>query len=96
MTERKATRRPLAAAVLAAAACIVAASRAGAQSLEPRAYSPNPTGMNFAIAGYTYQFNQAWQAGHLIPQPTTKIARWKQMTPLIHCATPAVVNSISR
>jgi hypothetical protein len=46
--------RPLAAAVLLAAACPFAA-RARAQSLEPRAYSPNPTGANFAIAGYTYQ-----------------------------------------
>jgi len=55
MTEKKSRRRPLAAAVLLAAACPFAATRANAQSLEPRAYSPNPTGANFAIAGYTYQ-----------------------------------------
>ncbi len=30
-------------------------ARAAAQSLEPRAYSPNPTGANFAIASYGYQ-----------------------------------------
>jgi hypothetical protein len=31
------------------------AAGAAAQSLEPRAYSPNPTGANFAIASYGYQ-----------------------------------------
>jgi len=53
--EKGPRRRPLAAAVLLAAACLLAAARARAQSLEPRAYSPNPTGANFAIAGYSYQ-----------------------------------------
>ncbi len=34
---------------------VLGTARAGAQSLEPRAYSPNPTGANFAIANYGYQ-----------------------------------------
>ena len=33
----------------------IAAGRAAAQSLEPRAYSPNPVGANFALANYAYQ-----------------------------------------
>jgi hypothetical protein len=42
---------PLAAGLLAA----VGAASAAAQSLEPRAFSPNPVGANFAIANYGYQ-----------------------------------------
>jgi len=44
--------RPFLAAALLLALGITCAS---AQSLEPRAYSPNPTGANFAIANYGYQ-----------------------------------------
>jgi hypothetical protein len=44
-------RRLLAVALFAA----LGTARAGAQSLEPRAYSPNPVGANFAIASYGYQ-----------------------------------------
>jgi outer membrane putative beta-barrel porin/alpha-amylase len=35
--------------VLALAVAVFAAARAGAQELEPRAYSPNPTGANFVL-----------------------------------------------
>lgn len=41
-----------------AAACLlvfVGAQRASAQQLEPRAYSPSPTGMNFAVVSYVFQ-----------------------------------------
>lgn len=55
MNERTLSRRPLAAAVLTAAACLFAAARAHGQSLEPRAYAPNPTGANFALASLTHQ-----------------------------------------
>jgi hypothetical protein len=42
--------------VLAAASLLaLGPARASAQSLEPRAYSPNPIGANFAIANYGYQ-----------------------------------------
>ena len=41
--------RPLAWLPLAAGALSLAAARASAQDLEPRAYSPNPVGANFAI-----------------------------------------------
>ena len=34
---------------------VLGTASASAQSLEPRAYSPNPTGANFAIANYGYQ-----------------------------------------
>ncbi len=34
---------------------ILGIARAEAQSLEPRAYSPNPVGANFALASYGYQ-----------------------------------------
>jgi hypothetical protein len=44
-------RRLLAGSLLAA----LASGRAAAQSLEPRAYSPNPVGANFALAAYAYQ-----------------------------------------
>jgi hypothetical protein len=44
--------RPLLAAALLLA---LGAAGASAQSLEPRAYSPNPTGANFALANYGYQ-----------------------------------------
>lgn len=40
-------------AILLAAS--IAASTAGAQDLEPRAYTNTPVGMNFVLAGYTYQ-----------------------------------------
>lgn len=33
----------------------LASARAAGQSLEPRAYSPNPVGTNFAVANYGYQ-----------------------------------------
>lgn len=40
-------------AKLVLAACLLAeGSLASAQELEPRAYSPNPTGANFVLAGY--------------------------------------------
>jgi hypothetical protein len=32
---------------------LAVASRADAQELEPRAFSPNPTGMNYVVAGYS-------------------------------------------
>jgi putative spermidine/putrescine transport system substrate-binding protein len=35
------------------------------------------------FAGYTYQMNQVWSAGHLIPQDVSKITRWRQITPLV-------------
>jgi putative spermidine/putrescine transport system substrate-binding protein len=35
------------------------------------------------FAGYTYQMNQVWQAGHLVPQETSRIVRWRQVSPLI-------------
>jgi len=38
-------------AILVAALGAGAVSRAGAQELEPRAYSPNPTGANFVVVG---------------------------------------------
>ncbi len=43
--------------VLLAASLLLAfaSARAGGQSLEPRAYSPNPVGANFALATYGYQ-----------------------------------------
>lgn len=44
-------RPPLAAALL----LTLGVAHASAQSLEPRAYSPNPTGANFALASYGYQ-----------------------------------------
>jgi hypothetical protein len=34
---------------------LLAAAPAIGQQLEPRAYSPNPTGAHFALVGYTYQ-----------------------------------------
>lgn len=43
-----------AATAIAAAASIVAPGGAAAQSLEPRAYSPAPVGMNFVIAGWAW------------------------------------------
>lgn len=55
MTEERIRRRPRGAAVLLAAGCAIVSAKVRGQSLEPRAYSPNPTGMNFAIAGYSYQ-----------------------------------------
>ncbi|MGO8920195.1 MAG: transporter [Stellaceae bacterium] len=42
-----------AAAVLLAAVCLLPGTRAHAQELEPRAYSPAPIGTNFLVAGYT-------------------------------------------
>jgi hypothetical protein len=45
------TRRLLAGSLLSA----LKLAAASAQSLEPRAYSPNPVGANFALAGYAYQ-----------------------------------------
>jgi hypothetical protein len=42
-------------AAVGAIACALGAAAVRAQSLEPRAYSPNPTGLNFAIASYSYQ-----------------------------------------
>jgi hypothetical protein len=47
-------RGRLAVAAFAAGAALVGAPGAGAQSIEPRAYSPAPTGVNFLIAGYAY------------------------------------------
>jgi hypothetical protein len=41
-------------AVLACWALAVAASPAGAQAIEPRAYSNAPVGVNFLVAGYAY------------------------------------------
>src|SRR3954463_9757692 len=46
--------RALFSAGLLAAALLSCGGTARAQSLEPRAYSPAPTGLNFAIAGYVY------------------------------------------
>ena len=43
------------AAVLAFVCAALAAGALRAQSLEPRAYSPNPTGLNFVIGSYFYQ-----------------------------------------
>lgn len=40
---------------LAAAFLALAAAGVSGQSLEPRAYSPNPVGTNFAVANYAYQ-----------------------------------------
>lgn len=34
---------------------VLGSARAAGQSLEPRAYSPNPVGTNFAVANYGYQ-----------------------------------------
>jgi hypothetical protein len=56
---RAARRRRRIAWIQAAAASLalfaLGSRAATAQQLEPRAYSPNPTGMNFAGASYTYQ-----------------------------------------
>lgn len=38
--------------ILSALVLVLLAPRAHAQELEPRAYSPNPVGLNFAVAGY--------------------------------------------
>jgi hypothetical protein len=46
--------RKLGAAALAAGAMHAAPSAALAQSIEPRAYAPAPTGVNFLIAGYAH------------------------------------------
>jgi hypothetical protein len=46
--------RKLGFAALAAGAMHAAPSAALAQSIEPRAYSPAPTGVNFLIAGYAH------------------------------------------
>jgi len=35
------------------------------------------------FAGYTYQMNQVWSSGHLIPEDISKLTRWHQMTPLV-------------
>src|SRR5688500_12824730 len=37
-----------------ASAAIMACAMARAQDMEPRAYTNSPTGLNFAIGGYTY------------------------------------------
>ncbi len=52
---RTGSRRLLTAVLLVAVAGALAGARAGAQTLEPRAYSPNPTGANFALASYGHQ-----------------------------------------
>jgi hypothetical protein len=51
---RRAARRCLRPAALAAIAAMVGASAAQAQDIEPRAYSNAPVGVNFLIAGYGY------------------------------------------
>jgi hypothetical protein len=48
-----ADRAPRTAAWLTVASSLAAACAARAQSIEPRAYSPAPVGMNFLVAGYS-------------------------------------------
>ena len=50
-----------------AAAALLSGGLAAAQTLEPRAYSANPTGANFALGGYTYQ------TGSVVFDPTLPI-----------------------
>jgi hypothetical protein len=47
-------RRRAPARIAAGAAVLLAPALAQARSLEPRAYSPAPVGMNFVIAGWTW------------------------------------------
>jgi hypothetical protein len=58
---------------------------AGAQSLEPRAYSNLPNGMNFLIVGYAYQ------QGEVLLDPSLPL---KDVSMQIHSAVPAYVRSL--
>ena len=48
------TGRPARIVVLAVLAVVVSARHAGAQDMEPRAYSNSPTGANFLVLGYAH------------------------------------------
>ncbi len=54
-TIRSAPRVRVLPALFSCMLAFLGAASASAQSLEPRAYSPNPVGANFAIANYGYQ-----------------------------------------
>ncbi len=53
MPVRNLSTRYFAAVIVAAMRLLCGSSGAGAQELEPRAYSPSPVGTNFLIANYT-------------------------------------------
>jgi hypothetical protein len=66
MPGRKGRRRR--GAIPAAIVCtVLAATRAAAQDMEPRAYSPSPVGANFLVAGYS------WSTGAVVFDPTLPI-----------------------
>jgi hypothetical protein len=75
----------MAAIVLLAIAAIFFPGPASAQSLEPRAYSNTPVGMNFLLLGYAYQ------KGDVLPDPSLPV---KDLNVEIHSALLAYVRSL--
>ena len=76
----------LAAIVLLAIAAIFHSGSAIAQSLEPRAYSNTPVGMNFLMLGYGYQW------GDVLPDPSVPV---KDVSAEIHTAFLAYIRSLN-
>jgi hypothetical protein len=73
------------AVTLLAAAFVLHSGRANAQSMEPRAYSNAPVGMNFLILGYVYQ------KGNVLLDPSVPV---KDVSIEAHTAVAAYARSI--
>ena len=70
----------LASAALAACAAFAGSAPAGAQSIEPRAYSNAPVGVNFLIAGYA-QTKGDLDFGPTLPVTESRAARTRSASP---------------